>query len=67
MGYYVSVEPGSDDLIVGNPQMGLSDVESWDARVEYTWGDLGDLFALSGFTKTIVGSPGAAGAPWEVQ
>jgi outer membrane receptor protein involved in Fe transport len=53
MGFYVSVEPGSDDLIVGNPQLGLSDVESWDARAEYTWGDLGDLAALSLFYKTI--------------
>jgi TonB-dependent receptor len=53
MGFYVSVEPASDDLIVGNPQLGLSEVESWDARVEYTWGDLGDLAALSLFYKTI--------------
>jgi TonB-dependent receptor len=53
MGFYVSVEPGTDDLIVGNPQLGLSEVESWDARVEYTWGDLGDLAALSVFYKTI--------------
>jgi TonB-dependent receptor len=53
MGYYVSVEPGSDDLIVGNPQLGLSDVESWDARAEYSWGDRGDLAALSVFYKTI--------------
>jgi outer membrane receptor protein involved in Fe transport len=53
MGFYVSVEPASDDLIVGNPQLGLSEVESWDARVEYTWGDLGDLAALSLFYKTV--------------
>ena len=53
MGFYVSVEPATDDLIVGNPQLGLSDVESWDARVEYNWGELGDLFAISGFYKTI--------------
>jgi TonB-dependent receptor len=53
MGFYVSVEPASDDLIVGNPQLGLSDVESWDARAEYTWGDVGDLAALSLFYKTI--------------
>ena len=32
MGYYVSVEPGTDDLIVGNPQLKLSDVESYDLR-----------------------------------
>jgi outer membrane receptor protein involved in Fe transport len=53
MGFYVSVEPGTDDLIVGNPQLKLSDVESWDARMEYTWGESGDLAALSVFYKTI--------------
>jgi TonB-dependent receptor len=53
MSYYVSVEPGSDDLIVGNPQLKLSDVESYDLRGEYTWGDVGDLAALSGFYKRI--------------
>jgi outer membrane receptor protein involved in Fe transport len=53
MGFYVSVEPGTDDLVVGNPQLTLSEVESWDTRVEYTWGALGDLAALSGFYKTI--------------
>jgi TonB-dependent receptor len=53
MGYYVSVEPGSDDLIVGNPQLKLSDVESYDLRAEYTWGDVGDLVALSSFYKSI--------------
>ena len=53
MGFYVSVEPGTDDLIVGNPQLGLSEVTSWDARAEYTWGDLGDLVAVSVFEKAI--------------
>ncbi|MGZ8853239.1 MAG: hypothetical protein ACXW2X_07565 [Thermoanaerobaculia bacterium] len=53
MGFYVSVEPGTDDLIVGNPQLGLSEVTSWDARAEYTWGDLGDLVAVSVFKKAI--------------
>jgi TonB-dependent receptor len=53
MGFYVSVEPGTDDLIVGNPQLMLSDVESWDARGEYAWGELGDLAAVSLFYKTI--------------
>jgi outer membrane receptor protein involved in Fe transport len=38
---------------VGNPQLVLSEVESWDARVEYVWGDLGDLFAVSVFRKII--------------
>ncbi len=53
LGYYVSVESGTDDLVVGNPQLGISRVESWDVRVEYLWGDLGDLAALSAFKKTI--------------
>jgi outer membrane receptor protein involved in Fe transport len=53
MGFYVSVEPGTDDLTVGNPQLQLSEVESYDGRVEYTWGEFGDLAALSLFYKTI--------------
>ena len=53
IGYYVSVESGTDDLVVGNPQLELSDVESWDLRVEYMWGDFGDLAAISAFTKDI--------------
>lgn len=53
LGYYVTVEPGTDDLIVGNPNLGLSDVESYDARIEYTFGDRGDLAAVSYFWKSI--------------
>ncbi len=53
MGYYVSVEPASDDLIVGNPQLKLSPVESFDLRTEYIFGDFADLIAVSGFYKTI--------------
>ncbi|MEX2207233.1 MAG: TonB-dependent receptor [Myxococcota bacterium] len=53
LGYYVSVEPGSDDLIVGNPQLQLSDVVSYDLRTEYSWGETGDLAAFSVFYKTI--------------
>jgi len=53
MGYYVSVNPRVDDLVVGNPQLDVSKVESFDARAEYSWGDLGDLFAFSGFYKKI--------------
>jgi outer membrane receptor protein involved in Fe transport len=53
MGYYVSVEPATDDLLIGNPQLGLSEVESFDARAEYTWGGLGDLAAASAFYKRI--------------
>jgi TonB-dependent receptor len=53
MGFYASVELGTDDLVVGNPQLQLSDVESWDGRIEYMWGELGDLAAFSAFYKTI--------------
>jgi TonB-dependent receptor len=53
MGYYVTADPGTDDLVVGNPQLQLSDVDSYDARVEYTWGDLGELVAMSLFSKNI--------------
>ena len=35
IGYYVSVEPGTDDRTVGNPQLQLSEVESYDVRAEY--------------------------------
>ena len=52
MGYYISVEPASDDLVIGNPQLQLSHVESWDLRAEYMWG-AGDLAAVSGFIKSI--------------
>lgn len=53
MGFYVTVDPGTDDRVVGNPQLQLSDVSSWDARAEYTWGSFGDLAAVSLFYKTI--------------
>ncbi len=53
MGYYVTVEPETDDLVIGNPQLVLSNVASFDLRSEYVWGDFGDLFAISGFYKTI--------------
>lgn len=53
MGFYVSTEADSNDLVVGNPQLELSDIESWDGRVEYTWGPFGDLVAFSAFYKTI--------------
>ncbi len=53
IGYYVSAEPGTDELSIGNPQLQLSEVESWDARAEFVWGELGDLFALSGFYKIV--------------
>lgn len=53
MGYYVTVAPGTDDRVVGNPQLQLSDVTSVDFRTEYVYGDLGDLFAFSAFYKSI--------------
>jgi len=53
IGYYVSTEPGTDDLTVGNPQLQLSEVESFDARAEYVWGEVGDLAALSAFYKLV--------------
>jgi len=48
IGYYVSI---SDDLVVGNPQLETSLVESFDLRLEYTRDE--DLFAVSGFYKTV--------------
>ena len=53
LGYYASIESGSDEFIVGNPRLTTSDVESFDGRVEWTWGDFGDLLAGSVFYKTI--------------
>ncbi len=53
MGFYVSVDPGTNDFVVGNPQLQLSEVTSYDARVEYSWGGLGDLVAVSVFKKKI--------------
>src|SRR4029453_575702 len=37
----------------GNPQLKRSDVESYDLRGEYTWGEQSDLAAVSLFYKTI--------------
>lgn len=53
LGYYVTVDAGTSDQVVGNPQLGLSEVESYDARVEYVWGPFGDLVAFSAFYKRI--------------
>ncbi len=52
-GYYVTVEPGTDERTVGNPQLGLSEVESYDLRAEYLFGEFGDLVAISSFYKVI--------------
>lgn len=53
LGYYVSVERGTTDFVVGNPQLRLSDVRSLDFRVEYVWGDFRDFLSVSRFTKKI--------------
>ena len=51
--YYASLESQTDDVFVGNPALTNSEVESFDARVEWTFGDFGDLVAASVFYKTI--------------
>lgn len=53
IGYYVNVQPGTDERFVGNPQLTLSKVHSIDARVEYVYGEFSDLVAFSSFYKTI--------------
>jgi len=53
LSYYASIVPGIPDRIVGNPFLQLSNVQSVDGRVEYFWGDVGDLLAVSAFYKTI--------------
>ncbi len=53
VGYYASVEPGTDEQFVGNPLLTTSDVQSIDGRFEYVFGDLGDLIAFSAFYKVI--------------
>jgi len=53
MGFYVSVEPGTDDRVVGNPQLQTSFVNSYDTRLEYVWGELGEIASFSAFYKTI--------------
>ena len=51
--YYASLRSNDDAVLLGNPLLEPSEVTSWDARLEYTWGDFGDLFAFSVFYKTI--------------
>jgi hypothetical protein len=53
MGFYATLDPDTDDLVVGNPQLKLSDVTSYDTRIEYTWGELGDFAAVSPFYKVV--------------
>ena len=50
--YYVSADPSTEALLIGNPQLGLSDVKSYDLRAEYVT-DIGDMVAISFFTKDI--------------
>ena len=52
IGYYVTIEPDTDDRTLGNPQLHLSEVESYDLRDEYV-AEGGDLGAVSLFYKTI--------------
>jgi len=56
LGYYASIEATQDEPTVGNPYLDVSPVESIDGRMEFTWGSVGDLAAVSGFYKTI-GTP----------
>jgi outer membrane receptor protein involved in Fe transport len=53
MGFYASLDPDTDDQVVGNPQLELSEVTSYDTRIEYTWGELGDFISVSPFYKVI--------------
>ncbi|WP_269540419.1 TonB-dependent receptor [Cerasicoccus fimbriatus] len=52
MAPYFSTELETGDLIIGNPTLELSPVESYDARLEYRFGD-GDLIAASVFYKNV--------------
>lgn len=51
-GYYVTQERGGT-LILGNPYLVPSEVQSIDFRWEYSWGTRGNLVAVSFFKKTI--------------
>ncbi|MCI0633036.1 MAG: TonB-dependent receptor [Actinobacteria bacterium] len=53
LAYYATIVPGEDERLIGNPFLQLSDVTSYDGRVEYVWGDYADLLAFSVFYKTI--------------
>ena len=53
LGYYLSAPEASDDLVIGNPQLDISEVKSLDFRFEYSFGSAGDLFAISLFQKDI--------------
>lgn len=49
---YFSRELGTGDLVVGNPLLKLSDVESFDVRLEYNFRP-GSVVSISGFYKYI--------------
>lgn len=51
--YYLSAAPDSDDLVIGNPQLGLSTARSFDFRMEYVSSETGNLYAFSAFKKDI--------------
>ena len=51
--YITTRDPESLDFVSGNPRLVTSEVESFDFRMEYLYGDFGDLLALSLFHKRI--------------
>ena len=53
LGYYLSAPDASDDLVIGNPQLDISEVDSLDFRFEYAFGGRGDVVAISLFKKSI--------------
>ncbi len=52
LGYYASLSSGTDDIVIGNPQLRTSDVDTVDFRAEYVV-ENGDLAAITAFYKTI--------------
>lgn len=53
LGYFISTNPSELEPVLGNPQLGLSDVQSVDFRIERAWGDGPNIVALSVFGKQI--------------
>ncbi|MEO0794005.1 MAG: TonB-dependent receptor [Verrucomicrobiota bacterium] len=54
LGPYFELDITTGDLILGNPNLQLSDVQSWDIRVEYNFTDHpGDIIAASVFYKDV--------------
>jgi len=51
--YYISTDPDTEELVIGNPLLETSKAINRDIRIEYTYGERGDLFAFSFFTKDI--------------